>query len=389
MRRIAFPHQALCVLTALVFLLTGRALASDSYTLKPLFRLQSGTGIDRFRVAFAPAPFAPYPGLKVPVGVTGVQVLVNNIGSFYLLTESERITKFDADGNVLAEINGVPPFTVPRRMYLDGEDNLHVVFRNDTNVGSRFRYVVAKFDRDGRLLHWIKGEEDGFRCIFADVAINGTVFLTSCADTDNPDQMMMYDREGGFLGLFEHRKTSHRRAPEGEGGGFTVIRHDITEGADGNIYVVSSDDLTVKKYLDQSDELRSTEGVSPSVIRTMFPWMDAGKPAFRGFDINNKMFFYDFSDRRVIKQAELAEHVISVLDFSKPLRLEAFMYDFDRDSYKTLECSYNLEEESKFALRWPLRNYAGELYEMIIYLNDPPNPSPQDHVRFFKWVEVK
>jgi hypothetical protein len=283
----------------------------------------------------------------------------------------------------------VPPFTVPMRIYLDGEDNLHVVFRNDTNVGSRMRYAVAKFDRDGRLLHWIKGEEDGFRCIFADVTINGTVFLTSCADTDNPDQMMRYNQEGRFLGPFQHRKISHRRAREGEGGGFILISHDITEAVDGDIYVVSDNDLTVKKYLDQSDELRSTEGVSASVTRTVFPWMDVDKPAFRGFDIHNRMFFYRFPDTRVMRKVELANNVIEVLDFSKPLHLEAFKYDFDRDSYDTLECSCNLEEESKFALRWPLRNYAGELYELIVFLNDPPNPSPEDHVRFFKWEQVK
>jgi hypothetical protein len=363
----------------------------ENYTLQPLFELKTGRGIDEFRFAFAPAPFAPVEGRKNPLVPLGTHVLVDNSGNFYLLKERTNIVKVNSKGEVIREIRGSKPFTVPMQMRLDGEDNLYVKFRNDTNIGEEFRYAVAKFNNKGELLHWI-GDEEGFKCIHWGVWISGTISLKSCEFGDPAkykDQFQRYDKEGRFIGLFTHRGITHKDTVDSRGTHIMSIRHILAVGADGNIYVVNDHDFTIKKYIDHDGSLTTTEGIKPVAERAVFPWMKAGKYPFQGFDVNNKMYFYYSPDGRIKKRVELPKYLIDVLDFSRPLKLESFRYDFDKDKYDTLKCEAVIKEESKFATRWALRNYIGELYEVVIFFNDPPNVTPEDHVRFYKWERVK
>ena len=363
----------------------------ETYTLKPLFELKTGRGIDEFLFAFAPAPFAPVEGRKNPLVPLGTHVLVDNSGNFYLLKERTNIVQVNSRGEVIREITGSKPFTVPMQMRLDGEDNLYVLFRNDTNIAEESRYVVTKFSENGELLHWI-GDEEGFKCIFFGAQINGTVSIRSCAVEDRvkyKDQFQRYDKEGRSIGLFTHRGITHKDTVDAEKGLHIMsIGHILAIGADGHVYVVNDHDYTVKKYIDQDGSLTTTEGVKPAAERAVFPWQTA-KYAFQGFDVNNKMYFYHSPDGRIRKRVELPKYLIDVLDLSRRLELECFRYEFDQDRYDTLKCESVIQKEGEFATRWPLRNYIGELYEVVIFFNDPPNVTPQDHVRFYKWEQVK
>jgi hypothetical protein len=365
--------------------------AIENYTLKPLFELKTGRGVAEFLLAFAPAPFAPEEGRKIPFSYTGAQVLVDNSGNFLLLNERINIVKINSKGEVIGEIRGVKPFTVPMRMRLDGEDNLYVMFSNDTNIAELFRYRVAKFNKQGQLLHWI-GDEKGFKCIFLGVNVNGTVSITSCAFEDHikyRDQFQRYDKEGRFIGSFTHRGITVKDTVDAINGRHGIsIGHILAVGMNGNAYVVNDFDFTIKKY-DDYVNLTTTEGVKPVAERAVFPWQ-VGKYAFQGFDVNNKMYFYHSPDGRIRKRVELSkDYYVDVLDFSRPLKLECFRYDFEKDKYDSLVCEAVIKEEGKFATQWDLRNYIGELYELVIFYNDPPNVTPEDHVRFYKWERVK
>jgi hypothetical protein len=79
-----------CILLLFVLLCLGYEtliFGIENYTLKPLFELKSGRGIDEFRLTFAPAPFAPVEGRRTPLCFTGTRALVDNSGNFYLLKE--------------------------------------------------------------------------------------------------------------------------------------------------------------------------------------------------------------------------------------------------------------------------------------------------------------
>jgi len=362
----------------------------ENYTLKPLFELKTGREIDEFLLAFAPAPFAPVEGKKTPSSSTGTHVLVDNSGNFYLLKERTNIVKIEPKGEVIKEIRGSKPFTVPMRMRLDGEDNLYVMFSNDTNIAQEWRYAVAKFDNKGELLHWI-GAEEGFKCIFFGVNINGTVSVTSCAFEDAlkyKDQFQRYDKNGRFIGLFTHRGISDKDTVDSKGLHIISIRHILAVGADGNVYVVNDHDYTVKKCIDY-ESLTTTEGIEPDAERAVFPWQTA-KYAFQGLDLNNKMYFYHTPDGRIQKRVEVGkDYYVDVLDLSRPLTFERFRYDFAQDKYDSLVCEAVIEEEGKFATVRAMRNYVGELYELVIFFNDPPKVTPEDHVKFYKWEKVK
>ncbi len=363
--------------------------AAENYALKPLFELKAGSAIDQFRLAVAPNPFAPDKGRKDPLTLFATQVLVDNSGNLYLLKERGNIVKLNPEGEVTGEIEGTQPFTVPVRMHLDGEDNFYVLFRNPAEVAVERRYAVATFDSEGDLLRWITRDEEDFWCIFFGVTINGTVFLRSCGAGVTQDQLQRYDKEGNFIGVLRHEGRPLRRRHNMYGGGFAVIGHVLTEGADGNVYVINDHDLTVKKFIDRDGNLTTTDGVEPVAEKTLFPWMQTSKYQFQGFDLDNRMYFYHRADRRLMKRVELPRHVMDVLDLSGPLRLECFRYDFNEDTYDTLWCQTVIQEEGKYAVRWALRNYAGELYELVIFFNDPPNKTPQDHARFYRWERVK
>jgi|GEM_PF-4467937 len=376
---------------ALLCLLYGTAVFSmENYSLKPLFELKTGRGINEFLLAFAGAPFGPQEGRKIPFIPLGTHVLVDNSGNFYLLKERANIVKINSKGEVIGEINGSKPFTVPMEMKLDGEDNLYVKFRNDTNIGEEFRFAVAKFNNEGELLHWI-GNREGYKCIFFGVTMNGIVSVRSCESNAVPDQFQRYDKEGRSVGLFTHRGITVKDTVDAINGRHGIsIGHILAVGMDGNAYVVNDFDFTIKKFNDY-ERLTTTEGIEPVAERAVFPWMKIGsKYEFQGFDINNKMYFYYFPDGRIRKRVDLSkDHDIDVLDFSRPLKLEAFRYDFEKDKYDSLVCEAVIKEEGKFATRWALRNYIGELYEVVIFFNDPPNVTAEDHVSFYKWERVK
>jgi hypothetical protein len=306
------------------------------------------------------------------------------------LKERKNVIKIGPKGEVIRELRGVKPFTVPMDMKLDGEDNLYVQFRNDTNVVELSRYRVAKFNKQGQLLHWI-GDQEGFKCIFFGVNINGTVSVTSCAFEDAlkyKDQFQRYDKNGRFIGLFTHRGISDKDTVDSKGLHIISIRHILAVGADGNVYVVNDHDYTLKKYNDY-ESLTTTEGIKPAAERALFPWQTA-KYAFQGFDLNNKMYFYHSPDGRLQKRVEVGKnYYVDVFDLSRPLTFECFRYDFDQDKYDSLVCEAVIEEEGKFATRRAMRNYMGELYELVIFFNDPPNVTPADHVRFYKWEQVQ
>jgi hypothetical protein len=313
----------------------------ENYTLKPLFELKAGRGIDEFRLTFAPAPFAPVEGRKTPLSFTGTHALVDNSGNFYLLKERTNIIKIGPKGEVITEIRGSKPFTVPMRMRLDGEDNLYVMFSNDTNIAEEWRYAVAKFNNKGELLHWI-GDQEGFKCIFFGVNINGTVSVTSCVFEDAlkyKDQFQRYDKNGRFIGLFTHRGISDKDTVDSKGLHIISIRHILAVGANGNAYVVN----------------------------------DHHSP-----------------DGRLQKRVEVGKnYYVDVFDLSRPLTFECFRYDFDQDKYDSLVCEAVIEKEGEFATIRAMRNYMGELYELVIFFNDPPNVTPADHVRFYKWEQVQ
>jgi hypothetical protein len=364
--------------------------AIENYTLNPLFDLKTGQGIDEFLFGYAPAPFAPAEGRKIPLIPIGTHVLVNNSGDFYLLKERTNIIKINSIGQVVGEIKGTTPFTIPIVMKLDGEDNLYVKFRNDTHIGENFRYVVSKFNSQGDLLQCI-GEGEAFKCISFGVDINGIVSLQSCETEADPDQFIRYDKNGSLMGLITHQQITYRDTSDTKVGKYSIcIGHILEMGMDNNVYAVNNFDYTIDKYGNYRN-LSTTRGIEPVEERKVFSWMQIGsKYDFQGFDVNNKMYFYYFPDRRIEKQVELPkDSYVKVLNFSQPLKFEAFRYDFENDKYDTLICDAGIKPEGKFATRWPLRNYLGELFEVVIFFNDPPNESPQDHVKFYKWERVK
>jgi hypothetical protein len=94
------------------------------------------------------------------------------------------------------------------------------------------------------------------------------------------------------------------------------------------------------------------------------------------------MYFY-FSKW---KREELPRFFIDVALFSDTL--QCVKYNFDANEYDTLICYSTVKEEGRFITRKLLRNYIGELYEIVIFFNDPPNVTPADHVRFYKWIPI-
>lgn len=365
------------IFLSLSFVISCHAL--ESYDLKPLFTLKTGRGIDEFLFAFAPAPFS---GVKAPLCPVGTKILVDNTGDFYLLKERTNIVKINSNGEVIGEISEPKPFTIPMEMRLDGEDNLYVKFRNDTNIVDEFRYAVAKFNNQGEFLHWI-GDGKGYKCIFFGVQINGSVSLQSCGSDAVPDQFQRYDLDGRFIGLFTHRGITHKDTVDAKEGTYLIsIGHIFTVGADDNVYVVNDFDLNVKKYID-SRSLTTTEGITPVAERKVFPWIKiGGKPKFEGLDLDNNMYFYFGKWERI----ELPGFFIDVSHSSDTVK--CVKYNFDLNEYDTLLCYTTVEKEGKFIKRKLLRNHAGELYEVVIFFDDPPNVTPEDHVRFYKWVKV-
>jgi hypothetical protein len=391
MKRINKIRWVVSFFALLCLLYETPVFSMENYSLKPLFELKTGKGSNEFLLAFAGAPFAPEEGRKTPFIPLGTHVLVDNSGNFYLLKERTNIVKINSKGEVIGEIRGSKPFTVPMEMKLDGSNNLYVLFRNDTNIAEEWRYAVAKFNNKGALLHWI-GDEEGFKCIFMKVSINGNVFLRSCEFNPTAkyrDQLQRYDKEGRFTGSFVHREISDKDTVDSKGHMYIMsIGHILAVGVDGNVYVVNDYDFTIKKYIDDGS-LTTTEGIEPAAERAVFPWQ-TGKYAFQGFDVNNKMYFYHSPDGRIRKRVGVGKnYYVDVLDLSRPLKFECFRYDFEKDKYDSLVCEVVIKEEAKFATQWDLRNYIGELYEVVIFFNDPPNVTPQDHVKFYKWEKVK
>lgn len=383
-------NQIRRIISFFVLLCLGYAtsiLGIENYTLKSLFELKTGQGIDKFLLAFASAPFAP--GIKIPLCPLGTHILVDNSGNFYLLKERTNIVKIDTRGEVIGEIRGTKPFTVPMEMRLDGVDNLYVNFRHETNNADEFMYRVAEFDSKGNLLHWI-GDEEGYKCIYFGVTINGIVSIQSCEHAAVRNQFKRYNKDGSIMGSFVHIGSTDKDTSDAEGTYIIPIGHMLAVGIDNNAYVINNFDFTVKKYNDYT-RLTTTEGIEPVAERTVFPWMQIGsKYDFQGFDINNKMYFYYSPDGRIEKRVELSkDSYVDVLDLSRPLKLEAFRYDFDKDQYDTLICETIIQEEGIYATRWPLRNSLCELFEVVIFFNDPPKAAPQDHVKFYKWEKIK
>ncbi len=371
------------VLTFLFFIFGGLyvvAFTIENYKEVPLFELKVGDGLNKFRLGFIPAPFAYEEGRKTLLCTGGTQVFVDNSGNFYLFKSRHSIVKINPQGEVIKEIKGAKGFTVPIYMELDGFDNLYVKFRNDTNIGSKFRYAVAKYDKDGNFLHWI-GENNEFKCIFMDVNINGTVFLKRCGEDAAYGQFERYNSDGKFTGFLQHEELS---SIPNKNGGNTSISHKAVEDMDGNLYVIKSNDLNIKKYLNFDGSLKKTTEVKPLVEKTAFPWVERVKLPFQGFDVTNNMYFgYSTKWKRV----ELAKNYVDISLFTDTLIW--YKYDFGVEKYDTLKCISLMKKESKFLARTILRNYKGDFYEVNIYFNDPPNVTSEDHVKFYKWERIK
>lgn len=340
-----------CLLTICVNDLWG----VENYRAKLLFEMQANS--EPYRLYFVGKPWAPKPGEKPILFADGPRIRVDNQGNFYFLDWLKNIVKLSSKGEIVKALNGPMGFTKPFQMELDLWDNLYVVFQSDTNFVDAIEFIVAKFDSDGNISTLIgdKGSKQPFKLAFLHVNISGTLIL----DASKEEGLQRFDKEGRFTG-------------------FVSLPFDAEEAMDGDIYLVNK---SVKKYTSYDGSLKKIRGIKPVVEKEILSKVKGG---FVGFDTSNNLCF------RMIGSATPAELPTHRVLISNPSgRMEYYLYDFSSDKCDTLRREGQFKKEGKYETWYTLRNYNNDIYEIHIFFNDPPNITPQDHVKFYKWEKVE
>ena len=356
--KIGFFVAIICI----TFFTSSQFVLADQerYRLEPLFEMNVGTEVGQFGLYFMPQPFSGNVEKKMVFYAGRPWIRIDNSGNFYFMNQWKNIVKLNSKGEVMNQIFGDDGFTRPGRIDLDKWDNLYVWFRNEANIVREMRYQVAKFDKDGNLLSWIKNpqtKEPFERGYVRKVSINGTIFV--CTGEEGDYKILKFDKDGNYLDLVNFPSAAE-------------------EGADGNIYVI---DKQVKKYIDYNGRLKTLRGkiaISEKKIRAESPVVS------EGFDVHNNIYF----DLRLgYKEIELPEFKLAVSDLSIPKMV--IKYDFSHDKYDTLICESLMKKDSEYEATGILKNYQGDIYEIRIFYNKPREVTTKDYVRIYKWVKVE
>ena len=344
------------------FPLTSQNASADQeiYRLKPLFEMKVGKELGEYNLYFMPQPFPPPSGKKYTLFPGSPSIKVDGSGDFYIMNKWRDVVKINSRGEMAKQVSGSEGFTKPGRIELDRWDNLYVWFRNETNIAEEHRYRLAKFDKDGDLLFWIKDVEtrESFKEAYVrKVSINGSVLVHTGGVGRR--RTLRFDKDGNFTG-------------------FVDFPAEAEEGADGNMYLINR---TVKKYTDYDGTLRTLRDMKPVSEKKL---KAQARLTFAGLDVNNNMYF-DLST--TYRDLELAEFELGVTDISVEERI--VRYDFSQDQYDTLRCEPLVQKESKYVSSGILKNHKGEIYEIRVFFNEPNEVTPEDHVRVYKWEKVR